>query len=67
MVIQGQADKWRIERRNAHRIHESLVEKPLNILDFAPLPYDDELKKEDSHLTDKEIYDLVTQSSLWNN
>jgi hypothetical protein len=64
LVIQGQVDKWRVERRNAHRIHETFVgsDKALSILDFNPLPYDDELLTVESGLTDKEIYDLVKAS-----
>jgi hypothetical protein len=52
LVIRGFVNKQRIERRNAYLIHCSMVEKPVDMFDYLPLPYDDELKSE---LTDGEM------------
>lgn len=43
LVIQGFIDKQRIERRNAYLIHCSMVERPVDMFEYLPLPYDDEL------------------------
>lgn len=45
LVIQGFVDRQRIERRNAYLIHASMVEKPVDMFECLPLPYDDELKE----------------------
>lgn len=61
LVIQGQVDRWRIERRNAHRIHETFLgsDKALSVEQFNPLPYDDEMSPAETGMSDAEIYDLV--------
>lgn len=45
LVIQGYVDRQRVERRNAYLIHCSLIQSPVSILDYLPLPYDEELKE----------------------
>ena len=46
-VIRGKVLEWRIQRMFAKLTHESLVEKPGNIMDLCPLPYDDELEEDE--------------------
>jgi hypothetical protein len=67
LVIQGQVDRWRIERRNAHRIHETFLgsDKALSIINFNPLPYDNELEdiEHGTGMSDEELYRLVKSAN----
>jgi len=65
LCVQGFVDRQRIERRNAYLIHCSLVEKPVDMLEYLPLPYDEELKGEDSGLSDEELYKLLKESGYF--
>lgn len=68
LVIQGFVDRQRVERRNAHLIHCSMVEKPVNMLDYLPLPYDEELKESvDGGLSDGELYNLLRETGYFDN
>lgn len=42
-MIQGAVERWRIDRRNAHLIHSSMVSEPADMFAVLPLPFDDEL------------------------
>ena len=65
MCIQGFVDRQRIERRNAYLIHCSLVEKPVDMLEYLPLPYDEELKEQETGLSDAELYKLLQESGYF--
>jgi hypothetical protein len=47
LVIKGCIERLRMERRNAWLIRCSLVDKPGDMLEVLPLPYDDEFDQED--------------------
>lgn len=66
LVIQGFVDRQRVERRNAHLIHCSMVEKPVDMFEYSPLPYDDELKGE-TGLSDGELYNLAKETGYFEN
>jgi hypothetical protein len=42
-VYKGKVQDWRIQRACANLIHRSLVEKPVNIFEAIPLPFDDDI------------------------
>lgn len=74
LVIQGFVDKQRIERRNAYLIHCSMVEKPVDMLEYLPLPYDDELRDQSpvNEISAEEFYKQTIESGYlnsewWNN
>lgn len=67
LTIQGFVDRQRVERRNAHLIHCSMVEKPVDMLEYSPLPYDDELKESETGLSDGELYNLLRETGYFNN
>lgn len=72
LVIQGFIDKQRIERRNAYLIHCSMVEKPVNMLDYLPLPFDDELNEAPDGESTEEFYKKTMEqinlnTEWWNN
>lgn len=72
LVIQGFIDKQRIERRNAYLIHCSMVEKPVNMLDYLPLPFDDELSEAPDGESTEEFYKKTMEqinlnTEWWNN
>ena len=74
LVIQGFIDRQRIERRNAYLIHCSMVEHPVDMLEYMPLPYDDELKEASpvSEISAEEFYKQTIESGYlnsewWNN
>lgn len=48
-AIKGRVDNWRYERRNAHLIHVSLIgsDKAVSIYDALPLPFDEEMQKQE--------------------
>jgi len=58
LVIQGQVDKWRIERVNSYNLYCAWVDTKdrISITDYLPLPYDDELKGTDMKESDFELY-----------
>lgn len=64
-VIQGHVDKQRIERRNAYLIHCSMVEKPVSMLEYLPLPYDEELTADETGMSDAELYKLLHESGYF--
>lgn len=67
LVIQGFVDRQRVERRNAYLIHSSMVEKPVDMLEYLPLPYDEELKGVESGLNDAELYNLARETGYFDN
>lgn len=48
-AIKGRVDNWRYDRRNAHLIHVSLIgsDKAVSIYDALPLPFDEEMQKQE--------------------
>lgn len=66
LVIQGFVDKQRIERRNAYLIHCSMVEKPVDMLETLPLPYDDELGNQTGDVSAEELYREAKESGYLN-
>lgn len=73
LVIQGFIDKQRIERRNAYLIHCSMVEKPVDMFEHLPLPYDDELSAAPTdEISAEDFYKQTIESGYlnsewWNN
>lgn len=74
LVIQGFIDKQRIERRNAYLIHCSMVEKPVDMLEYLPLPFDDELQQDTpmGEMSTEEFYrktmeQINLNTEWWNN
>lgn len=74
LVIRGQVNRQRIERRNAYLIHCSMVEKPVDMLEYLPLPFDEELQGEApiAGVSDGEFYKQTIESGYlnsewWNN
>lgn len=74
LVIQGLVDRQRIDRRNAYLIHSSMVERPVDMLDYLPLPYDDELREQSpaTEMSAEEFYKQAIESGYlnsewWNN
>lgn len=74
LVIQGFIDRQRIERRNAYLIHCSMVERPVDMLEYMPLPYDDELRNESpvNEISAEDFYKQAVESGYlnsewWNN
>lgn len=74
LVIRGQVNRQRIERRNAYLIHCSMVEKPVDMLEYLPLPFDDELRQESptSEMSAEQFYKQTIESGYlnsewWNN
>jgi hypothetical protein len=47
-VYKGKVEDWRRDRANAYLIHCSLVEKPVDIYEYLPLPFDDEILVDNS-------------------
>jgi hypothetical protein len=47
-ACKGKVSEWRIQRSLSYLIHCSLIEqsKRVNIMDYQPLPFDDELREE---------------------
>ena len=67
LVVRGKTEDWRIQRNNAFLIHRSLVEKPVNIFNELPLPFDDELKEmqEKSVMSEAErLYNLAKEQGI---
>lgn len=46
-------------------IHRSLVEKPVDIFAAIPLPFDDELKENESELSDWQLYTLAKDAGYF--
>lgn len=55
-VIQGQVDKWRVERQASYNLYCTWAQNPISITDYLPLPFDDELKGGETKETDFELY-----------
>lgn len=43
LVVQGTVENWRIARKCAFLISSSMVQQPVDIFSWIPLPYDQEL------------------------
>lgn len=50
LVIKGCIERLRMERRNAWIVRCSLVEKPGDMMEVLPLPYDDDFREQEEEM-----------------
>ncbi len=65
-MIKGWVDRARIDRRNAYLIHCSMVSKKVDMYEYLPLPFDDELKEIDEQALSESINNYYAVASNFN-